>query len=390
MAHKTIRIKTSGESRAYEIRVGSGLIGSCGDWARLSLPPGTQKIALISNKKVFGLYGAAAKRSLEKAGFKTAVWLMQDGERHKNFRSLQQLLAFLSEQRFTRADAVVTLGGGVAGDLSGFAASVYLRGIPALQIPTTLVSQIDSSVGGKTAVNTEYGKNLVGTFYQPNGVLIDVATLETLPRRELTAGFCEAVKQGAIGGEKLFEQVKNFLEDFPVRKFGRFFTDNGDSDRNKFEGKLAELIGAQVSFKAEIVSGDQKEGLERYDSRSRKVLNFGHTIGHALEKVTAYKRLKHGEAVGYGMLAVAELSKKLDILDKNSLNLLSSVVHSAGELPKLDGIDADEVIRALAFDKKKAGKSITWILLKKIGEPVIIPDTEIPLSLIKRSIKTIL
>jgi 3-dehydroquinate synthase len=385
--NQNVKVKTFSESGSYEISIGDGLLAGCGEWARGCLPGGTGKLLIVSNQKVFGLYGGKVRKSLEKAGFKPTVWLMRDGERHKNFRSLQQLLSFLSEQKFTRIDAVVALGGGVVGDLAGFAAAVYLRGIPVLQIPTTLLAQIDSSVGGKAAVNTRHGKNLIGAFYQPSGVLIDIDTLQTLPRRELTAGFCEAVKQGAVAGRKLFGQTKLFLETYPVKGFSRYFQANKNDE---FKPALVSLIKAQVSFKAAIVAGDQKESLARKDARSRKILNFGHTIGHALEKAAGYRKLKHGEAVGYGMLAAAELAKNLDILDKNSLNLLSDVVHLAGELPKLRGIESDKIIRALAFDKKKAGENITWILLKKIGLPVLVGDNEIPISMVKRSIKTIL
>ncbi len=381
---QTVKVKTSGEPRSYPITIGAGLLEACGEWAVDCLPHETRKIAIVSNKKVFGLYGDKVKKGLERAGFKTAVWLMPDGERYKNFRTLEQLLSFLSEQKFTRIDAVAALGGGVIGDLAGFAAAVYLRGIPVLQIPTTLLAQIDSSVGGKTAVNTGHGKNLVGAFYQPNGVLIDVDTLQTLPRREVTAGFCEVVKQGSVAGQKLFDQTRAFLQTYPVKGFSGYFKND------KFQTELISLIKAQVFFKAGIVAQDQKESLTRKDARSRKILNFGHTVGHALEKTTGYRKLKHGEAVGYGMMAAGEIAKNLDILDENSLNLLLDVVKLAGDLPKLPGIDIEEIIRALAFDKKKAGENITWILLKKIGVPVLIEGNRIPVSLIRRSIKTIL
>lgn len=381
---QTVKVKTPGEPRSYPITIGAGLLEACGEWAVNCLSRETRKIAIVSNQKVFGLYGDKVKKCLELAGFKTAVWLMPDGERYKNFRTLEQLLSFLSEQKFTRIDAVAALGGGVIGDLAGFAAAVYLRGIPVLQIPTTLVAQIDSSVGGKTAVNTGHGKNLVGAFYQPNGVLIDIDTLQTLPRRELTAGFCEVVKQGAVAGRKLFDQTGAFLQTYPVKGFSGYFKND------KFNAELISLIKAQVSFKAGIVAQDQKESLSRKDTRSRKILNFGHTVGHALEKTTGYRKLKHGEAVGYGMMAAGEIAKNLDILDENSLNLLLDVVKLAGDLPKLPGIDIEEIIRALAFDKKKAGENITWILLKKIGVPVLIEGNRIPVSLIRRSIKTIL
>jgi 3-dehydroquinate synthase len=382
-----VKIKAPGETQTYQIWIGAGLLEKSGEWAKHCLAAGGNKIAIVSNKKVFGLYGSVVKKSFEKAGYKVSVWLMQDGEQHKNFGSLEELLAFLSEEKFTRADAVASLGGGVAGDLAGFAASVYLRGIAMLQIPTTLVSQVDSSVGGKTAINTAYGKNLIGAFYQPKGVLIDIDTLQTLPRRELTSGFCEVVKQGAVSGRGLFNKTREFLKNYPVRNFSGYFT---AAQSKNFKADLAGLIKAQVAFKARIVAGDEKESLSRADNRSRKILNFGHTIGHALEKTTHYQQLKHGEAVGYGMIAAAEISKNLGIFDKNSLKSLIDVIALAGRLPRLKNITPEEVFRAAAFDKKKAGRVTTWILLKKIGEPVLIGDDKIQTSMIKKSIKAIL
>lgn len=384
---ETVNIKTRSEAQNYEIKIGAGLLDSCGEWARACLPAKTQKIAIVSNKKIFRLYGGRVKKALQKAGFKVQVFLMNDGENFKDTNSLFQLLHFLGGNKFTRSDGVVALGGGVAGDLAGFASAVYLRGIPFLQIPTTLLAQVDSSVGGKTAVNAEFGKNSIGAFYQPNGVLIDVETLKTLDPRDLTAGFCEAVKQGAVAGEKLFRQTKEFLEKYPPGKFNKSFS---GKESDKFKNELGVLINAQVSFKAKIVAGDQKEDQNRTDSRSRKVLNFGHTIGHAIELATNYKQLKHGEAIGYGMLAAGEISKKLEILDANGLNLLSDVVRLAGYLPKVSPLIEKKIFQATAFDKKRAGKTMTWVLLKGIGKPVLVTGDEIPVSLIKDSIKTIL
>ena len=171
----------------YKVEIGHGLLPRSGGWARDCLPEKTKKIALVSNPKVFGLYGETVRESLEKSGFEVFVWLMKDGERYKNFRSLEIALEFFSRNKLTRTDAAIALGGGVVGDLTGFASAIYLRGIDFLLVPTTLLSMIDSSVGGKTAVNTDFGKNLIGAFHQPRGVLIDVETIETLPRRELTA-----------------------------------------------------------------------------------------------------------------------------------------------------------------------------------------------------------
>ncbi len=192
---KKVSVKLNGNQHQYEIKIGHDLLNDCGNWAQKYLSGNTKKIVIVTNAKVFRLYGEIVKSRLENSGFEVSVWKIGDGERYKNFRSLEKTLKFFSENKLKRTDGVVALGGGVVGDLAGFAASIYLRGVSFLQIPTTLLAMIDSSVGGKTAVNSEFGKNLIGTFYQPNGVLIDVETLKTLPRRELVAGFCEAVKQ---------------------------------------------------------------------------------------------------------------------------------------------------------------------------------------------------
>lgn len=339
-----------------------------GSWAEYCIKKNRGKIAIISNAKVYGLYGETVRKSLEDTGFGVSTFLMKDGERYKNLRSLESVLEFLGENRLSRTDAVIALGGGVVGDLAGFAASIYLRGIPFLQIPTTLLAMIDSSVGGKTGVNTSFGKNLVGSFYQPAGVLIDVGVLESLARREVTAGFCEAVKQGAVGGGKLFDSTSRFLEIYPVKDFKSLFSER------KFLRSLVALVRDQVAFKAKIVQQDETEDPGRSDPASRKILNFGHTLAHALEKVTDYKYFKHGEAVGYGILFAAELSKRLDLLGQNELNSLNDVVHRAGKLPDISNIDAKDIFEAFKFDKKSTGKTLQWILLKGIGKPVIVPD----------------
>lgn len=368
----------------YEIKIGHDLLTNSGEWARENLSEKTRKIALISNKKVFSLYGETVEKSLKKAGFDVCVWLMKDGEIHKNFRSLETALKFFSTNQLKRTDAVVALGGGVVGDLTGFAAAIYLRGIDFLQMPTTLLAMIDSSVGGKTAVNTEFGKNLVGAFHQPKGVLIDVETLKTLPRRELTAGFCEAIKQAAIADRKLFDQTRLFLQKYSPHKFKKYFNDS------KFIEEIEDLIRNQISFKAQIVAQDSKENIERTDAKSRKILNFGHTLGHALEKATAYKYFKHGEAVGYGIIFAAELSKTLEIFDENELKLLNDVVTRVGSLPKLGNIEINNLIENFAFDKKAIGDSLQWILLETLGQPVIVENRNIPKSAIRTTLNKIL
>lgn len=380
---KIVKIKLKDKSKNYEIKISQNSLRDCGEWAQSVLPAKTDKIVIVSNRKVFGLYGKTVESDLRKAGYEVFVFLIGDGEKYKSFSVLEKTLEFFSENKLARTDAVVALGGGVVGDLTGFAASIYLRGISFLQIPTTLLAMIDSSVGGKTAVNSSFGKNLIGTFYQPKGVLIDPLVLQTLPRRELTAGFCEAVKQGAIADQKLFNQTAVFLETYQTNDFKEHFT------KESFLESLQYLLAAQINLKAEIVAGDEHEDLTRTDSRSRKTLNFGHTVAHALEKITDYKYFKHGEAVGYGILAAAEISKRVANFAQNELNLLNDVVNLTGQLPKIDHIEVDKVIQAFAFDKKQIGKSLQWILLESIGRPKIIQSKDIPNQVIKKSLKQI-
>ena len=381
---KKVSVKLSENFHRYEIKIGHDLVKNCGEWAQSCLSGKTSKIVIVSNAKIFRLYGAVVQKSLEKAGFEVFVFLMKDGEKHKNLRSLESLLKFISENKLARTDAVVALGGGVVGDLAGFAAAIYLRGIAFLQIPTTLLAMIDSSVGGKTGVNSDFGKNLLGAFHQPKGVLIDVETLKTLPPRELVAGFCEAVKHGAISSRELFEETADFLKNYRLKNFKKHFSEE------KFLSKLENLLAAQVAFKAEIVMNDEREAADRTDAKSRKILNFGHTLGHALEKVTGYKYFKHGEAVGYGILFAAELSKMLEILGANELKLLNDVFHNIGKLPGTENIEIEKVVNAFSFDKKNIGRSLQWILLKRIGEPVILSNDKIPEKILRKSLKKIL
>lgn len=379
-----VKVRLNNHPHSYKISIGNNLLNDSGAWAAANLSPAVKKIVVVTNAKVFALYGETAVKSLKKQGFEVFVHKIGDGEKFKSFKTLEKTLKYLGENKLKRSDAVIALGGGVVGDLAGFAAAIYLRGIAFLQIPTTLLSMIDSSVGGKTGVNTSFGKNLIGSFHQPNGVLIDVETLKTLPRRELTAGFCEAVKQGAISDKKLFRQTANFLETYNYRNFKKYFPDSG------FLENLQKLIAAQVLFKAKIVQGDEHEDLERNDLRSRKILNFGHTVAHALEKVTGYKYFKHGEAVGYGMLVAAEISKSVANFAQDDLKSFNNVVKTTGSLPAADNISVEDTIKAFIFDKKNVGKSLQWILLEEIGKPKIVDSKQIPDSVIKKSVTKIL
>lgn len=384
MIQKSLTINICEKLQKYSIEIGYDLLKNCGDWSRKILGNAAKKIAIVSNKKVFRIYGEKVKNSLEKSGFNVVFYLMNDGEKYKNLRVLETVLAFFSENKLARNDAVVALGGGVVGDLAGFASAIYLRGIRFLQIPTTLLAMIDSSVGGKTAVNSDFGKNLIGAFHQPAGVLIDAVTLKTLPKREVIAGLCEAVKQGAIADKSLFNQTADFL-----KKKSQFNLKNKFTDEI-FLTDLANLIAGQINFKAEIVAGDERENVERSDAKSRKILNFGHTVAHALEKITSYKYFRHGEAVGYGILAAGEIAKNVGIFDKDELKLLNGVVALVGELPNSANIEVEKIIEAFEFDKKSSGNNLEWILLKKIGEPVIFDSNKISPQIIKNSLETVL
>jgi 3-dehydroquinate synthase len=297
---------------------------------------------------------------------------MPEGERHKSLRSLEQALKFLAESGLERGDVVLALGGGVVGDLAGFAAATYLRGIAFVQVPTTLLAQIDASVGGKTGVNLPAGKNLIGAFHQPRLVIIDTQTLRTLPRRELTSGWCEAVKQGAVGSRKLFDHTGHFLlssgSDFRVTELG-------------------DTIAAHCRFKAAIVAGDEREEIGRADHRSRRILNFGHTTAHALEKLTGYRRFRHGEAVGYGMLVAGEISKNIGMLAAGELESLREAVRRCGPLPGADDLSIYEITAAMKTDKKSVAGVTRWVLLERIGRARIVDGSQIDKRILRSSLR---
>ena len=373
MRQRSIKIESTSDTSAYNIVIGSGLLAGAGRWARKCLGSNAERVTIVSNPTVFKLYGSAVQGSLVEAGFTVSSFLMKDGERHKSLKTTADLLSFLSNAGITRTDTAIALGGGVVGDLAGFAASVHLRGIAVLQIPTTLLAMVDSSVGGKTGVNSPAGKNVIGSFHPPAGVLIDVDVLLTLPAREMTAGFCEMIKQGAIGGRDLLMQTSELL--------------STPSDYSALPKTLADVIAAHVTFKAAIVAADPRELPGRRDAKSRKILNFGHTLAHALETATDYRYFKHGEAVGYGIMFAAELSKSLALCDGKVVKSLNDVVHSVGPLPPLANVDPDKVLAAFRSDKKNLAGSLQMVLLKGIGKPVILTENYIPRTAITSVLK---
>jgi len=331
--------------RSYNIIIGSNLIEKIGDeLKRFEFSP---KTAIISNHTVFSLFGEKASISIKNAGFEPVSILIPDGEEYKNLDTLKNIYTELLKSKLDRKSSIIALGGGVVGDIAGFAASTYMRGISYIQVPTTLLAQVDSSIGGKTGVDHELGKNMIGTFYQPKVVLIDLDTLRTLPQNQLLAGLAEVIKYGIIYDERLF----SFLE---TQK---------DPIMNLDNDAMTYIIKRSCEIKAEIVSKDEKE------SGLRSILNYGHTIGHAIETVTKYKRFLHGEAVAIGMCIEAELSNKLGLLNNNDLYRIISLIKKFGlptEMP--NDLNPSSICIAIKLDKKAIAGELRFILPEKIGK----------------------
>jgi 3-dehydroquinate synthase len=347
---QTVRVAL--DERSYDITIADGALAQTGELNRAALGDKTRRLAIISNPKIHALYGRAVEKSLKRAGFATLTHLIGDGERAKSLRTAERAWGFLIANRFERSDAIVALGGGVVGDLAGFVAATFLRGINYTQIPTTLLAQIDSSVGGKTAINHALGKNLIGAFYQPRAVVIDPGVLRSLPPRELRAGLYEAVKYGVIRDWELFSLI----------------LDNLDSINTLDPELLARVIARSCEIKAEVVTADERE------SGLRRILNFGHTVGHALEAVTAYRRLKHGEAVGYGMKCASTIAEKVGIIPRADAEAIRLGVDELGRLPRIDDLKTQNVIAAMAHDKKVAQGKLPLILPTTIGSVVVRDD----------------
>ena len=335
-------------ARSYSILVGKKLLPELGRrCAALKLG---QRCAIISDANVATLYAKTAEKSLRAAGFDPVLITVPAGETAKSLKTVQASYDQLAAHRLERKSFVVALGGGVVGDLAGFVAATYLRGIPFVQVPTTLLAQVDSSVGGKVGVNLRAGKNLVGAFYQPRLVLADLDTLKTLPLRELRAGLAEVIKYGIIYDAPLFARLER---DLPKLL--------------KLDAKaLAEVIARCCEIKAEVVGQDETEtGL-------RAILNFGHTIGHALEAISRYGKYLHGEAISIGQVAAAELSSVLTGLPAADAARIADLFRRAG-LPtsvQLNAREMKNLFAAIRLDKKVSGGEIKFVLAKKLGEVV--------------------
>jgi 3-dehydroquinate synthase len=332
-------------ARSYPIYIGAGILSRAGEFLASAGLAG--KIALVTNPTVAKFYLEPAREVLTQAGFEVVPVLIPDGEEHKNHASLGLIYDALVSARLERKSAVAALGGGVIGDLAGFAAATYLRGVPYVQIPTTLLAQVDSSVGGKTGVNHRDGKNLIGAFYQPRLVLIDVDALATLPRRELVAGLSEIIKYGIIADAELFGLLEAHIDQLV------------ELEREL----LIRVITQSCAIKARVVEQDERE--DDY----RAVLNFGHTLGHALEAATEYRDFLHGEAVAIGMAKAAVISARRGSCDASTVSRIHSLIQKSGlptELPQ--NLARERLIEGMGVDKKSAGGKIRFVLCDGIGK----------------------
>jgi shikimate kinase / 3-dehydroquinate synthase len=363
---KDIACMVETKTQSYPIFVGYGLLDKLGEKMKQAALSGTATI--ISDENVFSLYGSKVEGVLKDAGFAVNSFVVPPGEETKSMDYAIKIYDFLVEHRAERDDIIIALGGGMVGDLAGFVAATFLRGMFWVQVPTSLVAMVDASIGGKVGVNHPEGKNLIGAFYQPNLVLADCQTLTTLPRRELISGWAEVIKHGLI----LDEEFVQFLE--------------GNVNRlTKLEPELlTRAIARSAAIKAQVVSQDEKER-----EGKRTILNYGHTIAHGLEAATQYKRFLHGEAVAIGMVGAAKLSQRLGLLPSAAVERQQALLQKFGLPTSLRAEAASQrrgrkrgnlklsltgVTKAMELDKKVRGKAIRWVLLQDIGKAVIRSD----------------
>ena len=336
--------------RPYQASIENGLLSRAGS-VLTELLPSASGVFVVTVAPVRKCWGGKFLSSLKAAGFKPQVIMMPDGEPAKRLETVEAMAEKLAKMGADRKSVIIALGGGVVGDVAGLLASLYMRGVDFVQVPTTVLAQVDASIGGKTGVNLTAGKNLVGTFHHPRVVLIDPAVLKTLPDRELRAGLYEAVKCGIIGNVELF-----------IR-----FEQNRARILKRDPAELEWLIAQSVKLKAEVVSADEHEG------GLRRVLNLGHTIGHALEAETGYRKLLHGEAVAWGMIAATNIALSVGRTDSVTAGRIADVVLSLGRLPELN-VSTAKIIGRLQSDKKTQNGVVHFVLPREIGKVEITSD----------------
>ena len=332
--------------RSYPITIGQTVLTK---GERIVDAVSGERAAIVTNNVVGPLYLDAVTRALRTAGKRVTEIVLPDGEEHKNWENLQRIYDHLLIDQCDRKTTIIALGGGVVGDMAGFAAATYMRGVPFVQVPTTLLAQVDSSVGGKTGINHPMGKNMIGAFYQPKAVIADTATLNTLPARELSAGLAEVIKHGAIIDAAFFDWIEANIGQLMAR----------DPEA------LAYAVRRSCEIKAEVVRQDEREG------GLRAILNFGHTFGHANESGMGYGQWLHGEAVGCGMVMAADLSHRLGHIDTASRDRVAALVQAAGLPHVAPDLGAARWLELMQVDKKNEGGQIRFILLKPLGAPLI-------------------
>ncbi len=341
----------------YEIEIQRNLLKKCGEWVSNIWQP--QRVAIITDSNVAPLYGDLVAQSLTEQDFQVSTFIVPAGEGSKSLEQSAKLYDLLAENGFTRSDGIIALGGGVIGDLAGFVASTYMRGIHFLQIPTTLLAQVDSSIGGKTAVNTKNAKNLVGTFSQPEGVLIDPEVLNTLDNRRLREGIAEIIKSAAIADEHLWQLLDSLEDEFELLT------------------RAEEVILPSLEVKRKVVEEDE------FDNGSRLTLNFGHTIGHGIENTAGYGVVSHGEGVAVGMLMINQQAENIGQTPKGTTSQLKKMIKKFHLPTKLENLDSESIYQAITHDKKARGSQLKIILLEKIGKAKIV---SIPIESIKEYI----
>jgi len=350
--------------RSYPILIGPGLLDDADALVRYIGNHGSTagKVAIVTNTTVAPLYLDKVAAPLRAAGREVLPIVLPDGEEYKNWQSLNAVFDALLANKCDRKTTLVALGGGVIGDLTGYAAASYMRGVPFVQIPTTLLAQVDSSVGGKTGINHPLGKNMIGAFYQPRAVLADTATLDTLPDRELSAGLAEVIKHGAILDAPFFDWIEENI--------GRLVAREPDA--------LAHAIARSCEIKADVVRRDEREG------GLRAVLNFGHTFGHAIEAGLGYGAWLHGEAVGCGMVQAADMSQRLGLVDAATVERVRALVAAAGLPTVAPDLGLERWVELMEVDKKNEGGAIKFILIKPLGAPSI---TSAPRDVLEATLK---
>jgi len=335
--------------RSYPIHIGSGLLAHA-ELIAAHLPQ--PRAVIVTNPTVGALYLDGLTAALERAGIGAVAVTVPDGESYKNWETLNSIFDALLTNRCERKTAMIALGGGVVGDLTGFAAAVYLRGVPFLQIPTTLLAQVDSSVGGKTGINHPLGKNMIGAFYQPRLVLADLATLDTLPPRELAAGLAEVIKYGLILDRAFFEWLEANMDRLVARE----------------GAALTYAVRRSCELKAEVVAHDERE------SGQRALLNLGHTFGHAIEAGLAYGTWLHGEAVAAGTVRAARLSQRLGSLSEGDVQRVVALLRRANLPTTAPDLGVDRYLELMGLDKKVEGGKLRLVLLRSIGEGYVSSD----------------